>query len=182
MSEQKIEQFWREATADDIAKVMRGEKVEARFRDHDSAVWRDQEYLGGYRLWRGIKPWFIDLDGVSWQIGQVYDPPEWYVNKPDPGEGYRMLEKFPPEPKQRRDWFWDKDRSVWILVGSDGDQAEDVWYRRRNYPAFPECSARCVGQDICEGHLIPFKAYVGVEIILPNGKRLKVTQSGFEVL
>ena len=152
MSEQKIEQFWRPATAEDVARWMKGEDVKSRF-------WRHM-----------LIP------------HEVYDPPKWYLNKPDPGEGYRLLEKFPPERKLKGDWYLESDRDVWSLVGSDGEQQETLWYRRQIESNIPEKPDSCDDQDISEGHVIPFKAYVGVEIILPNGKRLKVTRSGVEVL
>ncbi len=61
MSEQKIEQFWRDATADDVARVMKGETVEARFRDEESEGWRDGEFLGGYRRYHKLPPRLFDL-------------------------------------------------------------------------------------------------------------------------
>ena len=174
MSEQKIEQFWRDATADDIAKVMRGEKVEARFRYKIGGMKPEKWRTGWLNGWTsGSKQWYCESIGYGFfEQCQVYDPPEWYVNKPDPGEGFRLLEKFPPEPKLRHDWFWDEDRSVWSLVGWHGEQAKNVWYRRRIEPNIPEMPDSCVA----------YESKVGEVIQLPNGKRLKVTQSGFEVL
>ena len=46
MTEQKIEAFWRDATAEDIALVMKGEKVEARFRDNDTGHWIESRLQG----------------------------------------------------------------------------------------------------------------------------------------
>jgi hypothetical protein len=71
----------------------------------------------------------------------IVDPPP--PTAPDPGEGYRLLKKSPPEPKQRHDWFWDKNRSVWSLVNSDGKQAEDIYYRRRIEPNISEKPDSC---------------------------------------
>lgn len=142
MSE-KIEQFWRPTTADDIAKVMRGEKVEARFRDYDHADWTEFDLLGGFAT--SVKhpvSWF-DVCGVRWFQCQVYDPPEWYVNKPDPGEGYRLLEKFPPEPKLGTDEVWRLFKKWEQTANDNGVQEEECWYRRRieaNTPEKPDSS------------------------------------------
>ena len=101
MSEQKIEEFWRDATADDVARVMRGETFEARFRDGGDSRWK----LGLLSGWTHQFPnWSCGIDsdeedGEFFEFCQVYDPPEWFVNKPEPGEGWRLLEKFPHEAK-----------------------------------------------------------------------------------
>jgi hypothetical protein len=134
--ETKIEAFWRDATADkDIARVMKGEKVEARFRDEDYEEWRDGEFLGGFRAFRSIPLAWIDLDGVQWAQCQVYDPQQWWLDKPDPGKGWRLLGKFPDEPKLATDEAWDCHLREWRQTfTNDGDQAKAVWYRRRIEP------------------------------------------------
>jgi hypothetical protein len=135
---EKIEQFYRDATPDDVARVMRGEAVEARFLDEESEGWRDGEFLGGYRRYHKLAPRFIDLDGATYLQCQVYDPPEILKNKPDPGEGYRLLEKFPPEDKLPTDEYWNTACSQWLPAGGSSAepqvfrfQANEVWYRRR---------------------------------------------------
>jgi hypothetical protein len=141
---EKIEQFWRDADGADVMRVMDGQTVEARFRDEESEGWRDGEFLGGYRRYHKLAPRFIDLDGATYLQCQVYDPPEWFVNKPEPGEGFRLLEKFPPEPKLATDDYWSDLYKGWRESGSgDGDQNENVWYRRRietNNPEMPDSS------------------------------------------
>jgi hypothetical protein len=72
MSEEKIEQFWRDATADDVAKVMRGEVVEVRFRDGDREDWQEGEFLGGFHRESCEEFEWLDRDGVPWQQCQVY--------------------------------------------------------------------------------------------------------------
>lgn len=176
MSEQKIEQFWRDATADDIAKVMRGEKVEARFRYKIGGMKPEKWRTGWLNGWTsGSKQWYCESIGYGFfEQCQVYDPPEWYVNKPDPGEGYRLLEKFPDEDLQKGDEIW-VDGSwcySWRANNAEDTQKETKWYRRRIEPNTPEKPDSCVA----------YEAEVGEVIELPNGKRLKVTQSGFEVL
>ena len=146
---EKIEQFYRDATPDDVARVMRGEAVEARFRDEESEGWRDGEFLGGYRRYHKLAPRFIDLDGATYLQCQVYDPPEWYINKPDPGKGCRLLEKFPHEDLQDGDEKWSRSHREWTMscnaIGGSKEQSEEVWYRRRiaNNPEIPDsCRSR----------------------------------------
>jgi hypothetical protein len=131
VSEQKIEEFWRDATADDVARVMRGETVEARFKD-DEHVGMAYGTLAG---WSCDRPtWYCEQAGqrAYFENCQVYDPPAWFVNKPDPGEGYRLLEKFPPEPKLGTDEAWAYHAGCWQVVQNDnGVQEKTTWYRRR---------------------------------------------------
>lgn len=127
----KIEQFWRDADGADVMRVMDGQRVEARFRDEESEGWRDGEFLGGYRRYHKLAPRFLDLDGATYLLCQVYDPPAWFVNKPDPGEGYRLLEKSPPEEKEAGDEWFSYKTNDWVYAGSSKIQRADVWYRRR---------------------------------------------------
>ncbi len=150
MSE-KIEQFWRSATADDVARVVNGEKIAMRYRESEDDKWSTEKlFLAGYDA--------SDTDGYNWLSNkgdmlsccQVYDPPAWFVNKPDPGEGFRMLEKFPPESKLPTDEYWSNVCSQWLQIGgsdatpqADRLQVENVWYRRRietNNPASSDSS------------------------------------------
>jgi hypothetical protein len=126
----KIEQFYRPATADDVARVMRGETVEARFRDGEDKEWAC-DILSGWE-----KPEiFIDGDFKGHLNCQVYDPPAWYISKPDPGEGWRLLEKFPPEEPQEGDQakHYEEPDKAWVTLvrGFDPGQRDWVWYRRR---------------------------------------------------
>jgi hypothetical protein len=164
MTEQKIEAFWRYATAADIAKVMKGETIEARFRDSALRDWK----FGHLNGWADGE-FRCDLANC-WVHCQVYDPPEWYTNKPDPGEGWRLLEKFPDELKLATDEGWFPDGAKWCPVESDnGIQLEGYWYRRRiEHPTPSNCVA--------------YETQVDEVIQLPNGKRFKVTKEGFEVL
>jgi hypothetical protein len=110
---------------------MDGQRVEARFRDEESEGWRDGEFLGGYRRYHKTAPRFLDLDGATYLLCQVYDPPAWYKNKPDPGEGWRLLGKFPHEPKLATDEAWNCGVEKWQSVARPGEQAKCLWYRRR---------------------------------------------------
>ena len=136
MSEQKIEQFWRDATAEDVARVMKGEKVVARFRDYDHADWTEFDLLGGFATSVNYPVSWFDVCGVRWFQCQVYDPPEWFKNKPDPGEGYRLLEKFPDEDLREGDEIW-VDESwcfSWRANNDEKIQKTNKWYRRRIQP------------------------------------------------
>jgi hypothetical protein len=139
----KIEAFWKDATAEYVARVMRGEKVEARFRDYDDADWTEFDLLGGFAT--SIKhavSWF-DVCGVRWFQCQVYDPPQWWLDKPDPGPGWRLLGKFPDEPKLGTDEALQYDGTTWNRVRMDsGVQDPGVWYRRRIEPN----PTRCIGR------------------------------------
>jgi hypothetical protein len=124
----KIEQFWRDATAEDIAKVMKGENVYARFRDRYADGWAEY-YLSGVNG----KGWIAG--NFRWDLCQVYEPQQWWLDKPDPGKGWRLLEKFPDEPKLNTDEFFDTFDNAWLQVGDNGcAQYHGVWYRRRIEP------------------------------------------------
>jgi hypothetical protein len=151
MSE-KIEQFYRRATADDVARVMKGEAVEARFRDESDGNWSHGTLCG----WSVNEPrWYARLpDGMhGWAMQcQVYDPPEWYINKPDPGEGFRLLEKFPPEELQPGDeWFEPVPFETGWKTSHNEKQANTIWYRRRiaNNPEIPDSSNSSETPDSC---------------------------------
>jgi hypothetical protein len=160
----KIEDFWENATADDVARVMAGETVEARFRDSAIHLWMERLKLAG--VIRGLdgKPRWIASTG-SWVFCQVYREPSWWTNKPDPGPGFRLLGKMPDEPKLATDEGWFPDGAKWCPVESDnGMQLEGYWYRRR-IEAEPK---HCV---------LP----VGYTATLPNGQTITITEKGFEV-
>jgi hypothetical protein len=159
MNEQKIEQFWRDATAEDIAKVMKGEKVEARFKSVDNdwpSASPREGFLAGWSNYDKLFQ-YIDDSGDCFRYCQVYDPPQWWLDRPDPGEGWRLLEKFPDEPKLGTDEAWDCHSKEWRRTfANDGDQAKAVWYRRRietNSPEIPNESSELVAiamQMACE--------------------------------
>jgi hypothetical protein len=175
--EDKIEQFWRDATADDVARVMKGQAVWARFRDSENTSW----YLRELRGWNtGV---FICSQSEAWRQCKVYDPPEWYVNKPDPGEGWRVLEKFPSEAKLGTDEAWQKLSKCWKTVMNDnGLQSDTTWYRRRiaNNPVTPDSSNYSEIPNSCE--VVAYEATEGELIELPSGKRIRITAKGFEVV
>jgi hypothetical protein len=125
--------------------VMRGETVEARFKSVNNdwlTACPREGYLAGWSSYDKIFP-FIDDNGDHYQFCQVYDPPEWFVNKPDPGEGWRLLGKFPHEAKLGTDEAWAYHADCWQVVQNDnGVQEKTTWYRRRiaNNPASSDSS------------------------------------------
>jgi hypothetical protein len=142
-----IEQFWRDATADDVARVVNGEKIAMRYRESEDDKWStEQLFLAGYDA--------SDTDGCHWLSNkgdmlsccQVYDPPEILKNKPDPGKGYRLLEKFPPEPKLGTDEVWRLFKTWETTANDNGVQEEDCWYRRR-IANTPTSSDSCRSRD-----------------------------------
>ena len=127
----KIEAFWRDATADDVARVMAGETVEARFRNSKRHEWEQRVLRGWYRYGGDEKFW--DQCGYQWLKCQVYREPSWYTNKPDPGPGWRLLGKFPDEEPQLGDSVFCPGSEIWLELeaGFDPGQRHGLWYRRR---------------------------------------------------
>jgi hypothetical protein len=143
MTTKHIEAFWENATADDVARVMAGETVEARFRDSETQPWGDCFTLIGWVNERRHQ-WRSAEGGGRWNHCQVYREPSWYADKPDPKPGFRLLEKFPDEPKLSTDEYWSGEG--WMPAGSrDSDQHEQVWYRRRVEAVEPKFA---VGQTV----------------------------------
>ena len=127
-----VEKFWRDATDKDVARVMNGEEVEARFSDVPDSVWsKVTQLVGAKRLNDTGAVWLSP--NSNWRYCQVYDPPQWFLDKPEPGEGYRLLAKEPDEALQPG------DEALWPGVGwkpseraERGEtQLEGYWYRRR---------------------------------------------------
>ena len=90
---------------------------------------------------RGTKLWYRSDNA---EFGGVQEANAWYRRKieqpkPDPGEGYRLLEKFPDEAKLVTDEVYLKDIQHWQQIGvDDGKQQEGYWYRRRIEQPKPE--------------------------------------------
>ena len=160
-----IEKFWRNATAADVARVMAGETVEARFRDADPGSWLTGRLRGAKRR-EGSVIWLTS--GAGWTYCQVYAPPQWWLDKPEPGDGFRLLEKFPDEPVQGGDFFKNAG-GRWIELANKCNpaQAEGIWYRRRIEQPKPEPK-----------HYV---LQVGETADHPNGLRITITEHGVEV-
>ena len=173
MNEQKIEQFWRDAKHGDVARVMNREAVEARFRDRIDQEWKPGLLSGWSKIDKSDSLQWVSSEGASWRYCQVYDPPQWYTDKPDPGEGYRIL--HPDERVEKGDEYYSPANNMWLLSGSpdtcDCKQA-NFPYRRRIEPVnSPE------KLDSCERQ----KLEAGKEYFLPSGMVLVVNSESVEV-
>ena len=126
-----IEQFWRDATAADVARVMAGETVEARFLGHKEQEWEFRALAGWYRSSNTDDLVWASTGFGHYRFCQVYAPPLWWLNKPNPGEDFRLLAKFPDEAVQGGDFR--NDDGTWAELCNDckSDQREGIWYRRR---------------------------------------------------
>ena len=144
-----IEKFWRDATAADVARVMAGEAVEARFRDCASYEWKCRALIGWSRGGESDDFVWASAGLVHYRHCQVYSPPQYWLDKPEPGEGYRLLAKFPDEALQPGDEAFEASGrwSTSYLVKSFGVQVEGIWYRRRIEQPKPEPKFK-VGQRV----------------------------------
>jgi hypothetical protein len=136
----KVEKFWENATADDVARVMAGETVEARFRDDDHCGYTEG-ILAGWT--KGDPSWLFSdqAHGQSYfETCQVYREPSWWTDKPDPGPGYRLLGKLPDEELKPGDECLGVS-GAWgpsCQTKDGGHQVFGIWYRRRIEPVEPE--------------------------------------------
>jgi hypothetical protein len=189
-----IEAFWENATADDVARVMAGETVEARFRDIETDPWCSPRDLTGCKaVGDGKLRWFTLTS--SWRYCQVYREPSWYTNKPDPGLGCRLLGKFPDEPLAVGDEFFKGGEWHPSCLEIGDPQSHGLWYRRRIEPVEPEPKHYVlrVG-DSCEtpnGNRIKVISQdgtqsfvnfgVGDKVKTIHGQTITITEKGFEV-
>ena len=163
-----IEKFWRDATAADVVDVMNGEEVEARFRDCASDEWKCRALIGWSRGGESDDFVWASIGLIYYRFCQVYDPPQWFLYKPEPGEGHRLLGKFPDEAVQGGDSAFDRSTG-WISLGGGcmPTQAEGIWYRRRIEPPNPEPKH--------------YTLQVGDTADVPSGHRIAITEHGVEV-
>ena len=185
-----IEKFWRDATAADVTRVMNGEAVEARFTQNNGSTRKG--FIAG---WKETPAQWMDSHGLFWDQCQVYDPPQRFLDKPDPGEGYRLLGKEPDEEKHRDDEIF-REGKGWEPAGfDDGKQRDGFWYRRRIEQPKPEPKHYVlqVGDTVetPSGHLIKivdrpteqmhYTLQVGDTADVPSGHRIAITEHGVEV-
>jgi hypothetical protein len=169
----KIEAFWQDATAFDVAEIIKtGKSIPARVRNDDVDLWLGDAVLQGWinGNWAAR--------GAYWTFCQVYREPSWHANKPDPGPEHRLLGKFPDEPVRGGDFIRGFDGN-WTELrnGCNPKQAEDLWYRRRIEPVEPvKAISMSDFEAICNGELVKGYAYK-----LPNGQTITITAKGFEV-
>ena len=144
MNEQKIEQFWRDATAEDVRRIASTRKpIAARMRDKDNETWVEV-LLAGWYIRRSDAMWF-DSNGDAWNQCQVYDPPQWYTDRPDPGEGWRLLGKFPHEDLKIGDecQLTNGEWGASYQAKNGGTQVLAMWYRRRIEPVKQDAGSTC---------------------------------------
>jgi hypothetical protein len=169
MTAEKIEQFWVDATADDVARVMAGETVKARFWDDNLRGWATRT-LSGWQT-TGVRPLWHSSDGFVWIKCQVYREPSWWTERPDPGPEYTLLGKFPDEELKPGDEAWDMwNDKQWAESDNANDgkpQSEGIWYRRRIEQPKPEPK-----------HYV---LRVGDTVENPSGQTITITAKGFEV-
>ena len=190
MSSEKIEAFWENATADDVARVMAGETVEARFRDSETRNWS----VNSCKLKGWTEGSWACNEGLGWVECQVYREPAWYAERPDPGPGFRLLGKFPDEDLKSSDEFYRE--GVWNLTCKEsGSPHAGYWYRRRIEPVEPEPKHYVLrAGDSCETpcgnriRVIPqggtqrfFNLKVGDVVKTIHGQTITITAKGFEV-
>jgi hypothetical protein len=187
---EKIEAFWGNATADDVAQVMDGETVEARFWDDNLQGWTIRT-LSGWQT-TGVRPLWHSSDGFVWTRCQVYREPSWYTDKPDPGPGFRLLDKFPDEPVAVGDEFFKAGEWYETCRPSGDSQDRNGWYRRR-IELEPKHYVLRVGDSVetPSGHRVQvisrsetqrfYALTAGDRITIPNGQTITITKKGFEV-
>ena len=191
----KVEAFWQDATADDVARVMEGETVEARFWDDNLQGWTTRT-LSGWQT-TGVRPLWHSSDGFVWTRCQVYREPSWYTNKPNPGPGFRLLGKMPDEELKPGDEGWDLwhdgkwSESDFAKEGKP--QQERTWYRRRIEPVEPKHYVLRVGDSVetPNGNRIKVISQdgtqsfvnfgVGDKVKTIHGQTITITEKGFEV-
>ncbi len=198
MTTKHIEAFWVNATAEDVARVMAGETVEARFRDDEGGKWLESDHsLGSYDSTEEFCKW-ISSTGCPWRYCQVYREPSWFTEKPDPGPGWRLLGKFPDEELKPGDELWYKEDELWGISNNahhDMAQGPGCWYRRRIEVVEPEPKhyvlrvgdsvespsgdrIKCVEPSVEQRH---YKLRATDTISTPNGLTITITEKGFEV-
>lgn len=124
-----VEEFWKEVKPEDFLK---NRDIIVRVRNGHTG-WSGPTKLDGFTL-------YTDKDKVTWYANgslydecQMYDPPEYWLNKPTPNPGYRLLNKFPHEDIAIDDEYWNSTSKRWITVTSpySNKQPDEVWFSRR---------------------------------------------------
>lgn len=134
----RISTLYRKSKLDDIVSLVQtGKPVEALFAMKGTA-WI-HSFLHGILYKNGDFRW-LDSRGADWDDCLIYDPPQWYLDKPDPGDGWRLLEKFPAEELQSGfDQVYHVECQSWLGVATiSSEQTETDWYRRRIEPVKPD--------------------------------------------
>lgn len=177
---ERPEVFWVDATSKHVVDAMNGKDVEARFRDRADGTWTCGSHILTGWVRTHVFPWkSSERNGpiAQWKFCQVYEPQSWWLERPDPGPGCRLLGKFPDEPKLGTDEAWDCHSKEWRRTfANDGDQVKTVWYRRRIEPVEPEPKYKVDDRVRIIGP-VPGCTLVG-RIVRVKSKRLSVLDDG----
>ena len=174
---ERPEVFWVDATSKHVVDAMNGKDVEARFRDRADGTWTCGSHILTGWVRTHVFPWkSSERNGpiAQWKFCQVYEPQSWWLERPDPGPGWRLLDKFPDEPKLATDETWNSDGQMWVpITKENGKQDPTVWYRRRIEPVEPvDSKPVLIRRRVVE---------IGDEFKLPNGRVWVFNGEGLEV-
>jgi hypothetical protein len=143
----ELDSDYRDPTEKDFNRFMRGEKVEARFRDFDYQDWnrskgqrKRKQFLAGVELRNGKYRW-VDDDNRSWMICQVYDQKKPQPEQASPIEHLRgwlekgfwnmtVVEVLNNQPKSGLDLLCDRDI---VQAGDLFDSTRDGKFHRCNF-------------------------------------------------
>lgn len=177
-----VEEFWKEVKPEDFLKN-RDMIVRVRSGIYD---WSGPTKLDGFTL-------YTDKDKVTWYANgslydecQMYDPPEYWLNKPTPNPGYRLLNKFPHEDIAIGDEGWNTTSKRWVTVKSpySNKQPDEVWFSRRIEE--PPVSKTIFDNVLKQGYRLDTKFVhhpkVGDSVVFPSGLHVVVNEKGFTVV
>lgn len=132
-----VEEFWKEVKPEDFLKnrdmIVRLRTIHKGMVGNGASDWSGPTKLDGFTL-------YTDKDKVTWYANgslydecQMYDPPEYWLNKPTPNPGFRLLNKFPHEDIAIGDEGWNTRSKCWVTVKSPSSnkQPDEVWFSRR---------------------------------------------------
>ena len=125
---ERPEVFWVDVTSKHVVDAMNGKDVEARFRDRADGPWTSVRKLKGWSKFKADN-WFHD-GSIAWNFCQVYEPQSWWLNKPDPGPGCRLLDKFPDEELKPGDEFFQYGKWWPVFLEDAYPQVREIWFRR----------------------------------------------------
>jgi len=202
-----VEEFWKEVKPEDFLK---NRDMIVRVRNGHIG-WSAPTKLDGYTLTSDSACEMINLHvnnkawgmpefppvpvtyKVTWYANgslydecQMYDPPEYWLNKPTPNPGYRLLNKYPHENVFIGDECWNAKSKCWVYVGSPSSnkQPDEVWFSRRIEDQ-PAVSKTIFDNVLKQGYRLDAKFIhhpkVGDSVVFPSGLRVVVNEKGFTV-
>lgn len=176
-----IEEFWKEAKPEDLLKN-RDRIVRVR---NGCIGWSAPTKLDGFTL-------YTDKDKVTWYANgslydecQMYDPPEYWLNKPTPNQGYRLLNKFPHEDIAIGDEGWNTRSKKWVTVTnpSSNKQPDEVWFSRRiEEPPVSKTVVCQLRQRLRLDTEFVHHPKVGDIVVFPGGLTVTAIEKGFTLV